>query len=39
MDQAIRDELIDPSLRIASREFKAIGDLVSVAGRWRPVYV
>ena len=39
MDQAIWGELLDPSLSIESRTFKTIGDLISVAGHWRPVYV
>jgi hypothetical protein len=32
MNHAIRVGLIDPSLSIASRMFKIIGDLISVAG-------
>jgi diguanylate cyclase (GGDEF)-like protein len=39
MDQAIRAELIDPSLTVAGRTFKTIGHLISGDGRWRPVYV
>ena len=39
MDQAIRCELLDPSLSIEGRTFKTIGDLISVIGHWRPVYV
>ena len=34
MDQAIRGELLDPSLSIVGRTFKIVGDLKSVAGRW-----
>ena len=30
MDQAIRGELIDPSLSVAGRTFKTIGDLISL---------
>jgi hypothetical protein len=38
MDRAIQGELIDPSLS-AGQTFKTIGDLISVGGRWRPVYM
>jgi hypothetical protein len=39
LDQAIRGELLDPSHSIEGSTFKTAGDLISVIGHGKPVYV